>query len=246
MRKLALRAVMTALISSIGLWAQPVLLSYFEREPYYFTLRGEGTGFLLERTKQILTEATIPFEMRAIPSVRISHNMEGSSTRQISPGWFKTPEREAFSRFSRPIYRNLPQIVLTRADHAEDLEKIPSFSALTGDNRFVFGAIEGFSYGDSIDRLLSLMGTRIRRINASTLQCVEMLAAGRFDYILLDREEAPYLIRQAGYTDYDLVQIEYPDIPEGNLRYLWCSLSVTDEEIERIDRAIERLYPDVE
>lgn len=246
MGKLALCTVFSAVIACVGLQAQPVILGYFDREPYYFTLRGEPRGFLLERAKQVLTEAGIPFELREIPSLRISNTIKDSYVRLVSPGWFKTPEREAYSRFSLPIYRNEPQIVLARTEHAVAMLKTPSFSTLTGDNRFVFGAIEGFSYGSAIDQLCAAMGTRIRRINASNLQCVEMLGAGRFDYMLLDPEEAPYLIRQAGYRDSDFVQIAYPDIPEGNLRYLWCSLSVTDAEIERIDRAIEKLYPDLQ
>lgn len=225
--------------------AEGLSLTFFNRPPYYHMERNAPSGFLLIRALRIMEAAGIPYTLHELPSSRITAIIQSDSERMVSVGWFKNPERELYSRFSLPIYRNKPEVVLTLASRAADLERAGSFANLAGMKPYTLGVISGFSYGQYIDARLTDMGARRISVNAMASQLVEMLAAGRFDYILADPEEVSYLIAQARLTEDLFATIGFCDIPEGNLRYLWCSNSVTPEELARIDAAILKLYPEV-
>lgn len=222
-----------------------VILAYFERPPYYYSAGGLPKGFLLERAQLILERAKVPFELRELPSMRIAALIREGSQPIVSVGWFKTAERLAYSRFSDPIYRNRPQGILVRAARAGEFKNLPTFAALSSSPRFTLGAVEGFSYGVWFDPILAGMSKRVQYLNSDPVHLAAMLGAGRFDYMVLDREEVDWVIETAGLRRADFSVVEYPDIPEGNLRYLWCSPSVGEEVLQRINEAVKTLFPDL-
>lgn len=226
--------------------AEKVILAYFERPPYYYSAGTQPKGFLLERAEIILEKAGIPYELRELPSLRIAALIREGAEPLVSVGWFKTEERLSYSKFSTPIYRNRPQAIVVCTSEAADFRNFPSFAALSAHRGYTLGAVEGFSYGPWFDPILSAMGSNVRRFNADPVQLAAMLGAGRFDYLILDREEVDWVIETAGLRRADFTVLDFQDIPEGNLRYLWCSASIPDETLIRINDAIKSLFPDLD
>lgn len=229
-----------------GVGGQDVILSFFDRPPYYYVENNRPHGFLLERAERILTMAGISYELIELPQARIQAIIAGNKERHISIGWFKNPERESISQFSLPIYRNKPQVVLVQAKRLKEFQALGTFAALSARKTYTAGALEGFSYGPYIDGFLASMGDRVDRAAVSPVRNLLKLAAGRFDFILVDQEETSALLGLAGLSTDDLAVVQFPDIPAGNLRYLWCSMLISKDEVGRINGAIKALFPEIE
>ena len=92
---------------------RPLTLAFFDNPPYYrVTEQGTPEVFLLKKTITLLTEAEIPFQLRSIPPARILSTIMNNEGGICSPGWFKTDERAAVTRFSEPLYQDRPLSVL--------------------------------------------------------------------------------------------------------------------------------------
>lgn len=130
-------------------------------------------------------------------------------------------------------------------ERGAEFKAIAKFADVAANPQYKMGAVDGFSYGAFFDPLIASMGTRVEKANVTPAQNVAKLAAKRFDFIILDQEEASYLIQQAGLKEGDFEVITFSDIPEGNLRYLWCSKTITAPEMAKINAAVAKLYPEV-
>src|SRR5690606_34791512 len=106
---IAMRSLLALLCLPLAcLAAEPLAVYYIEKPPYYHSIAGEPTGFLLERTRAIFSDAQIALRFEARPAKRILLEMEQNREPICSIGWFRTPQREAFALFSLAIYRDEP------------------------------------------------------------------------------------------------------------------------------------------
>lgn len=164
--------------------------------------------------------------------------IEDNLTRVCAIGWFHLPERENWGRFSRPVYRDRPPVILARADDPR-VKAMASFSDLLGSRDLTMGVKSSTSYGRVLDaRIASALSPRIASPQDG-LGMVRMLLAKRFDYMIVSREEADFLIGQAGSERAPSLMVQsFRDMPAGETRHILCSFSITPEEMARIDRAI--------
>ncbi len=224
--------------------SQNIEVSFVERVPYYFQKGDRPKGFLYERTDKILRKAGIPATYRSLPAKRILFILETNHEPHISIGWFKKSDREKIGSFTRPIYRNLPQGVLILKKKSQHYAQFTSFKELRN-SPLRLGTIDGYSYGDYIDSLIALAPQTVEKAVVTSISNLQKLEAGRVDYIIVDQEEWKAMIADAQLKENDFKLLRFPDIPQGNLRYLWCSFAVPKESISRINSAISTLYPEV-
>lgn len=229
------------LIAATPLQAQTLTVSYIEKPPYYYTEGGTARGFLLDFTKQMADKAGLAITLSARPAKRVLSELQANASPMCSIGWFKTPEREAFARFSLPIHQDTPMAVLTDLAHEEQIRRFPSLRALTADPAYRLGVSDGFSYGVYVDALVHEMGANLERAAITPVQTLKKLAMGRIAYTIVDTEELEYLAREANLARHRLVAIHFPDIPPGNIRYLMCSHRVDDALLARINDAIRAM-----
>jgi len=237
---LALSAVLAALSQPFAARAEePLTVYYMERPPYYVTENGQARGTLNAIAEKVLTAAAIPYRFDVLPAKRILEILAQPDAYACSVGWFKTPEREAYARFSRPIYQNRPILPLARRDAAVAMQGM-NLDDILADKRFVLGALDGFSYGTGLDARIAEAGSRVYRFSGTQKQLVRMLAAGRIDYMLVSPEETPLLLADAGITPDMLSLVEVDKAEPGNLRHLMCSKAVPEETMRRMNEAITR------
>lgn len=222
---------------ALPLAAEPLTVYYIEKPPYYHTVNGEPTGFLLERTRAIFSQAQIPLRFEPRPAKRILLEFEQGRTPFCSIGWLKTPQRQAFAWFSTAIYRDEPMVVLTRTSLTEQVTSHPSLASLL-QSPLRLGVVDGFSYGE-LDALLEQ--TQRNRVTAPPAQNARMLAAERIDYTLVDERELPYILAEADLNKARLTHLKMPDIPAGQLRYLMCSKTVERHLLEQLNQSIAAL-----
>lgn len=218
--------------------AEPITILYAERAPYY-VVQPDGTmgGLVNGQVQRALNDAGIENTWVAIPWNRQLLMIRQNDQAVCSPGWFKNPDREAFAKFSQPVYRDRPQVVVVRQSDVGGYTH-GDLANLLSDNDRVVGVKSGFSYGNYVDGLIAETTSPIEETTQSIEGMVQMLLRGRFDYFLSAPEEYDVLADTMRDDPEMIDYLEMPDIPAGNNRYLICSQRVSDDAIDRFDAAI--------
>ena len=226
--------------------AEPLTITYFERPPYYYTnSAGVPAGFLLERTKNAFQEAGIEVNYLSSTPYRIIYILRHALTPTCSIGWFKTAERELFAKFSTPIYRDQSLLLLTSRNRKEQFAKLKTLREVFGDRHLIMARMSEFSYGTFVDRLLGELVPKSRFFTGEQKDLLQAIATGQASYMLVAPEEIDMLTRAAGLPAADFATFKLQDMPAGNLRYLMCNQAVDDSLLFQVNRAIEKLYPDL-
>ncbi|MUM76069.1 transporter substrate-binding domain-containing protein [Pseudodesulfovibrio sp. F-1] len=216
-----------------------LLVVYLEFPPYYYTTStGRPEGFLLRKTANILRVAGIKPRFQSMPAKRILQLMH-SEEPVCSIGWFKTPQREQYAQFSRPIYQNKPLEVLYLINNNDIWDSTHTLAGILADHSISLGVLEGYSLGAPVDEAIARARPGMARVNGDYAQLVRMLAMERFDCILVAPEEKDSLIRVNGLPADIFGSRALPDIPSGNMRHLMFSRGVPASVIERVNQAIK-------
>jgi polar amino acid transport system substrate-binding protein len=231
--------VALAVLGGRSAWAEPLVIGFIERPAYAWQQDGQAKGLLVDIARSIVTRAGIDHQFQAFPPKRVLKSVEEGREELCILGNFKTPEREAYAVFTKPVYQNKPIGILILKDRMDAFAPFKTLAELTASPTLRLGYIDGFSYGNAVDAFIAGMtGTKISRGTSQT-GMVGMLASGRFDYMLADQEEYEELAKAAKIPPENVRLLTFPDVPEGNKRYLMCSKAVPRQTIERINAAIQ-------
>ena len=240
-----LLAALAACCAGSALGQAQLTIEYRDKPPYTYTEGGKPAGFLMERTAKLLKRAGLEARFAAVPIRRTLLNLQANQAPLCSPGLYKIPEREAFARFSLPIHRDKPHVVLAHTDAAARIRAMPKLAQLFADPALQPGLVEGVSYGKQLDQLLSTTAKPAMRAQLNPLQLARMVGVKRVDYMLIDAEDLSWLRLDPEFTPLPLVRIEFADMPRGELRYLACSQQVPPQTLNRINQAIRELLPEM-
>lgn len=214
---------------------------YLEFPPYYYTnSNGEPDGFLLKKADELFRHAGFEPEYVSASAKQILLEMH-SIEPKYSIGWFKTPQREAFAKFSKPFYQNHPLHVLFLKEHAARFEGKETLRELVFDRTLTLGKVEGYSLGSAIDNLLKEGDAKTQIVVGGYPQVIRILAEDRFDYVLVAPEEIDVLIEKNHLSPAFFQSKELADIPAGNTRHLMFSRGVPDDVLNRLNHSIETL-----
>ncbi|MCP5208527.1 MAG: hypothetical protein H7A01_15075 [Hahellaceae bacterium] len=216
----------------------PLIISYLDRPPYYHTVEGEAQGLLVDKVKTILEAADIEADYREVPAGRILHNIEHNISAQCSIGWFKNDTREKFARFTLPIWRDSPWMVLAPVQIKDAISQYGRFSELLADSTLSWATHRGFSYGQYLDGLVQQYATNRSEFSGDQMLLPKMMLKGRASYMIIAKEEFLPLIYSSGLGLDDFFLQPMADAPPVNERFLMCSKSVTPELIEKINQVI--------
>ena len=242
-----LLTLLTALCAAASAPAHTALtIEYRDKPPYSYTEANKPAGFLMERTARLLQRAGIAAHYVEVPIRRTLQHLQANQTALCSPGLYRTPEREAFARFSLPIHRDKPHVVLAHAGAAAQIRTIGRVAPLFADSSLQPGMLDGASYGQQLDHYLASAARPPVRAQLTPLQLARMVGVRRVDYMLIDEEDLAWLRRDPEFAPLPLVRLELADMPRGELRYLACSQQVPAQTMERLNRAIRQLLPEVQ
>ncbi|WP_457392264.1 substrate-binding periplasmic protein [Roseateles sp. P5_E1] len=226
--------------------AEPLAIEYRDKPPYSYTVDGKPAGFLMERTAKLLKRAGIEARYAEVPIRRTLQNLQANLAALCSPGLYKNPEREAFARFSLPIHRDRPHVVLAHASVAAQIRAIPRVAQLFADASLQPGVLDGVSYGPQLDQFLATAAKPPLRAQLAPLQLARMVGVRRADYMLIDEEDLNWLRKDPEFAPLPLVRVEFADMPRGELRYLACSLQVKSQTLDKLNQAIRELPPEAQ
>lgn len=231
------------LISHAQAWASDGILSvaFNNKPPFFYFEAGEAKGILVEQAKQVFQKAKIPYQFEELPFNRVMLELERKRPMFAALGFSKTPERESFVTFSRPLYRDRTPVILVRAAEAETFRTFGTLQKAIDSGRFTFGGKQGNTY--PVDSLLRTMGANDRRFSGEAFRLPELLVLGRFDFTILYPEELPVALAMSAVSADKVQQISYPDIAPGGYRYLLFSTAVPSTLVDRINQAIVAVIP---
>ncbi|WP_428567835.1 MAG: substrate-binding periplasmic protein [Solidesulfovibrio sp. DCME] len=209
----------------------------FDRPPYYRLRNGQPAGgFLLDLSLAVLDHSAIPYVVRELPAARVTATFANEVVNACGTGWFRTPEREGFARFSTPLYQDRPLVAAVNASAGACPESTTLARLL--DEKKHWGLRGGFSYGPAIDaRLAALPDDRIHRFNDAAAM-LALVARGRLDAMLIEPEELAWLVGRHPEYAGTVCALALEDAPPGNGRHIMCDASVSPDTMARIDAAI--------
>lgn len=217
----------------------PLTVAWREKPPYYYFDENKvAKGFMLERAKQVFAAAGVPAVFVNEPQKRIWANFNHGMPNYCSISWYRLPEREAVAQYSAPVHADQPHAVLAVPAVAARIRSHQTLKTLLSDKSLTLGVIDGVSYGQELDALITTSKNRIMRRTVETSAMFRMVAFGRADYLFVDREDWNYLRLKFPELQ-SLVLIDFADMPPGLKRYIVCSRDVPAETMERLNRAIQ-------
>ncbi len=219
--------------------AGSLTLYYEDRLPFMFVQNGELSGSEGRTAADALTAAGIEFVLSEAPVARqvvmISNNLEPA----CAVGLYWTAERAKTGKYTLPIFRSLPQDTIVRVDNPK-MQSVNSMSALLADPALTLILRNGYSYGANVDGLLQKAKARITRPSEDSHGRVRLVLEGVVDAALFTPDEAEYQIRQFGADGRELVVKHFSDSPMGEPRHLYCSMSVDDTVISRLNEVLKK------
>lgn len=215
-----------------------ITVHYHERTPYYNTGADGVFGVCADPVNIAFRRAGVPFRWQRTPAKRQLDIIRQDKGMDCALGWFKNPERELFGRFSLPVYQDRPTVALARADNDRIVSGAP-LEATLSDRDLVLLRKDGYSYGEFIDQKIAMLQPKEVITTGDNLSMLNMVHRYRADYFFIAQEEARALLASSQIQASDFKLVTFSDMPEGNKRYLICSKLVSEELMERIDRAIQ-------
>jgi len=213
---------------------------YFEERPPYASTGTDGSvqGLTATPTEKAFTKAGIAFHWKEMPFKRQMAEFAQNDKKACGIGWFKKPEREAFARYTLPVYQDAPTVVVSHSDLFKD-KPFQSLPELFADSRYKLLVKDGFSYGKYFDGLIDSLSPAMKSTSTGSHEdMLRMVSSKRADYFLEGKEEATYNIQQLGDGASNLKLTSFDDFPAGNKRYIACSHQVSQQTIDRLNSAL--------
>jgi polar amino acid transport system substrate-binding protein len=221
---------------------------YLQRPPFSFDKKGVPQGLIVELTKEAATNANLSFSFRRIDGWTKALHLLKKKVNACNLGSYKTPEREKIYKYTQPIYKERPYVVVTNKKVVAHYKGYVWLDELLA-SQFVLGLQNGFSYGAIIDKKLGAVDKTHVDLNYIVNKGKEhderhvfnLINKGRIDYLFLNEEE--YLWNKAfgeGNKQH-ISHLVIKDNLDGINRYLMCSMSVDDKIISSLNQAITKL-----
>jgi polar amino acid transport system substrate-binding protein len=215
----------------------PIVLQHDERPPFLKTEPdGSVSGTAATPAVQAFKKAGIPYAWQYMSAAR-QLAMIKSGARVCSVGWYKTPERERFAKFSKAISQDSPMIGLANI-HFNAPEN-SNIDQILADENINILIKESIVYGPFLDTKFAQM--KARRIPTSNEfgPMIRLIHLGRAQLTFIPIEEANYYIATMGYSAKDFNVIHFAEMPAGEKRYIMCSKSVEDAVIDKLNAALK-------
>jgi polar amino acid transport system substrate-binding protein len=214
-----------------------ITLLFTDRAPYTeMTQDGSPVGLVATEATYAFMTADLRYAWQVSSFKRILQTIEQPTGQNCAAGLYKTPERERFAKYTKPIFRDGQTVLIVRKEIAvpssvkfEYILTIPNLRIL------VKGS---YSYGAMIDGIFAKLKPNLIIADVEVRQMVEMLKGNRGDALIASAEEANYLMKELDRSGRTLKTVSLIDSPLGEYRYILCSKAVPDDVIERLNRTI--------
>ncbi|MYN45458.1 transporter substrate-binding domain-containing protein [Pseudoduganella sp. FT93W] len=231
-------AILCTLAGAAQAHEPTVQVLYSERPPYLMTAAEGGPGGLTGApATRAFRLAGISARWLNLPTNRQLLTVRDSKLPACAIGWFRTPEREIYAKFTKPLYHDKDWTVLAHvhlAEHGDgslqELMQRKDVRILVKDN---------YSYGSELDKMLARTQPILAISTAPTAKMVQSISKGAADMMFVSEEEGSYIMEHhPAEQTRQLRLLRFKDLPHGPERYLMCNKATPDAYIERLNSAI--------
>ncbi|WP_394779389.1 hypothetical protein [Undibacterium sp.] len=223
--------------------AQEVLtVAWRNKPPQQYIENNVEKGILLERAKEVFSEAHLPAHFVEEPAKRIWNNFAIGSKNYCSIGWYRIPERESLVQYSVIFHTDPPHTVLVGPGAAAAVTAHKTLASLLNDESLTLGVVDGVSYGPELDAMIKRSKNHVERSTTSPMVMAQMIGANRASFMFIDREDWEFL-RDKERSMQGTTQIDLKGMPQGMDRYIVCSKDVPAASMKKINQALTRLVP---
>jgi uncharacterized protein (TIGR02285 family) len=215
-------------------FSQTLEILFEQRKPYVSKQADSLEGVVAIPLIQSLENTKIDFTLKELPSKRHLSEIKSNQKPVCAIGWFKNKTREEFAKFTAPLYQDKPMGILTRVDHPTIKEGLTIENLLSNEAYTMLGKVS-YSYGEFIDKKLTLHNTKKREVNSDNINMFTLIAFRRADFMFVSYEEATEILTSHPNTEL-LKFVPLENMPQGNKRYLICSKKVDEKTIDLINR----------
>lgn len=215
---------------------EPIHVAYSERPPYMTALEdGTPGGLTGAPAAAAFKAAHIPVQWHKVPTNRQLFMVKDHNSPSCAIGWFATPERQQYAKFTKAIYRDRSWVVLTNAAFAA--RNIASLEELARHNDARVLIKDNYSYG-GLDQFIRQWQPVTGVSTASTMRMVQSVSKGLVDLMFVSADEGHYIIKEMSQRMPNLRLLQFKDMPRGMERHIMCGKHVPDEVIARLNKAI--------
>jgi polar amino acid transport system substrate-binding protein len=218
-----------------------VTVAWRVKPPLQYTVNGQPHGILVERAKQVFSQAQIKTQFVEESTKRIFNNFKMGKKNYCSFGLYYVAERESFAQFSRVFHSDPPQTILVSPAAFKLVTAHLTLTSLLADANLTLGVVESSSYGPELDAMIKAGKNKVERATTLQMNLARMIAANRASFMFADREDWKYLKDNDAHVR-GASQIDLPGMPPGQKRYILCSKDMTPEQMQRINAAIQKVY----
>ena len=232
-----LTAALLLLTCSAVAGETPIPLQYTERPPY-ITRAPDGTvsGISALSAMRAFEQANIPYTLQFMSAKHQIVNLQANEAALCSIAWYKTPEREAFAKFTKPISQDSPTIALANVKFQAPPNATIENLLANPDTRILLK--QSVVYGRYVETKLSSAKAQLMRSYDEYETIVKAIRNGRADLTFATEEEADYYTKHLGYPIAAFNVIRFSDVPPGEYRHILCSKKVPDAIINRLNAAL--------
>lgn len=208
-----------------------------QRAPYLIVGPGNRvSGISVAPTVAAFQRAGIEVAWEEVPALRQLQRLKLNQEKVCSVGWYRTPERERYAKFSAPVSQDSPWAAFAYRGYA--LPKDASVLGIFADRQTRILLKNGFVYGDYLDQAIASMKAQRMDTNGDMHQLFMMIEMGRADISFAPLEEIRYYLDKGTVSTAGIRVIEFKEMPAGYARRLMCSKLVDDELIRKFNAAL--------
>ncbi len=217
--------------------AQEVIDLHFYVRPPYMVSSGadQVTGLTAGPAKAAFEKAGVRFRWQQTPAKRQLMMVESGMGPHCGVGWYKTPEREMFGKFTAPLYRDKPTVALARADFQPTDRAL---AVLAADPAIRIVMKIGLTYGQDVAGIMARAKAQVQLVTTEQTSLARMVASDRADFMFSPQEEADLLVAAAQQSGASLKVLTFSDIRAGTTRHILCSKQVSDATIAKLNHAL--------
>jgi polar amino acid transport system substrate-binding protein len=243
-RAVALLCGMFACVQAPADTLAPITMHYYERKPlHYLNEHNQVAGLIVTPIEQSFAKAGIPIKWQQTPVNRIVATLQANDGLDCAAGWYKSPDRESYLRFSQPVYRDKGLVALSRSDFSAPPGVTARELLSRPQTRLVVK--QGFFHGRYLEPLIEKMPpAQVQRVSDEISSMVKMVRVGVADIIILTEDEVDVYIDPASGAGDGIRVLHLPDVPTQEYRYVACSKKVPQQIIDRLNAAISSLALD--
>lgn len=195
MIKSLLIGVWMAMLLPSQAFSEPLQLVTLQYYPYQYEEGGQLKGFVAAIVEEVFRRMEQPIKIKVYPFPRAMKMIQNGDADAVFTA-AKNPEREMFADFPTEVLIEQTMALFVRADSPlgfdGDLSKL---------SQYRFGVIYGFRYGNVFDNAVKTgILSNINKTNSAESNA-RMLASGRLDFWMSNREQALFAINKLRLSD---------------------------------------------